>query len=97
MLRLGRTFVSRVSALPNVRFGLRIQPVDATHLRLHSSEECCIDGLNPQSLADDPKKGEHRSWRRFVRQALADQTQVLLHHRDALAGTAADRIFIFRG
>ena len=30
-------------------FILRIQPVDATPLRLHSSEECCIDGLNPQS------------------------------------------------
>lgn len=33
------------------------------------------------SLADDRKKGERRSWRRFVRQALSDKAQVLLHHR----------------
>ncbi|WP_235215199.1 hypothetical protein, partial [Burkholderia sp. MSh2] len=25
----------------DVEDGVRIQPVDATHLKLHSSEECC--------------------------------------------------------
>ena len=29
---------------------LQIQPVDATHLKLPSSKECCIDGLNPQAI-----------------------------------------------
>ena len=32
------------------------------------------------SLADDPQKGERRSWRRVVREALSNKAQVLLHH-----------------
>ncbi len=32
------------------------------------------------SEADDSQKGERRSWRRFVRRALSDKAQVLLHH-----------------
>lgn len=33
------------------------------------------------SLAGDRQKGERRSWRRFVCEALSDKEQVLLHHR----------------
>ncbi|WP_414143616.1 hypothetical protein, partial [Burkholderia stagnalis] len=41
--------------LANVRYRMRIQPVDATHLKLHSSKECCNETETADLLYRQPE------------------------------------------